>query len=463
MSKRLVSVAVLLFACVLLAVGLALIGQGRASAQSDETKEAEAPLPVVQESKKEYAGPDCSNTWVVTTGAITQATTNIGQSCDDCVTTIPLPFAVKLYNQIFSTVNVGSNGNLQFTTAETTFTNACLPITGLGVALMPHWDDLRTTVQTGCAAFPNGCGVFTSVTGTAPNRVFNIEWQATYFSNASQTANFEVKLYENNTNTNTVFHFVYGTVAQFGAGATIGAKNSTGSSTQYSCNQSTIVSGRLLVWTWAGCIATSTPTRTRTRTPTPTGTYAIHTNTPTPTTCPITFSDVQPTDFFYESVRYLYCMGYISGYGDNTFRPFNNTTRGQLSKIIVLAEGWPLYTPPTPTFSDVPTSHTFFAYIETAFLRGIISGYADGTFKPGNDVTRGQLSKIIVLAENWPLINPPKPTFIDVPVANPFFRHVETAFDRGIISGYADGTFRPNTNATRGQICKIVYNAIHSP
>ena len=49
--------------------------------------------------------------------------------------------------------------------------------------------------------FPGGtCGVFTSVSGTAPNRIFNIEWRAVYFADTSATANFEARLYENDPN-----------------------------------------------------------------------------------------------------------------------------------------------------------------------------------------------------------------------------------------------------------------------
>ena len=44
--------------------------------------------------------------------------------------------------------------------------------------------------------------------------------------------------------------------------------------------------------------------------------------------------------------------------------------------------------------------------------------------------------------------------------ASPSFCFVEIALAHGVISGYSDGTFRPGNNATRGQICKIVYNAI---
>jgi hypothetical protein len=184
------------------------------------------------------------------------------------------------------------------------------------------------------------------------------------------------------------------------------------------------------------------------------------TPTITATPCSITFADVQVTDYFYEPVQYLYCRGVISGYDDNTFRPYNNTTRGQLTKIVVLAEGWGLYTPASPTFTDVPADHPFFAYVETAAIHVIISGYDDNTFRPGNNVTRGQLSKIVVLAQSWEITPGGEPHFTDVPTDHPFFAYIETAYQHGIISGYDDSTFRPGNSATRGQISKIVYLAV---
>jgi hypothetical protein len=156
-------------------------------------------------------------------------------------------------------------------------------------------------------------------------------------------------------------------------------------------------------------------------------------------------------------------MGAVSGYGDNTFRPFNNTTRGQLAKIVVLAKGWPIFTPASPTFTDVQEDHPFFQFVETAYNQGIISGYSDATFRPYNDVTRGQLAKIVVMAEQWEIDTTGAPHFSDVPADHPFYSFIETAFNRGVISGYTGGTFRPAANATRGQICKIVYMAVTAP
>jgi hypothetical protein len=231
--------------------------------------------------------------------------------------------------------------------------------------------------------------------------------------------------------------------------ATVGVQRDAATTfyfTQFECNTAnTIHTGLRLTFMPAACIATPTLTPTHTVTP-----------------CPMNFSDVNPPDYFYEAVRYLFCDGVISGYSDGTFRPYNNATRGQLCKIIVLARHWPIDTTGGPHFSDVPTTHAFYQYVETAFNHGVISGYEDGTFRPQNNVTRGQITKIVVLAMGWAL-DCPTQHFSDVPPSHAFYCYVETAYSHGIISGYDDGTFRPQNNATRGQISKIVYEAVTRP
>ena len=178
----------------------------------------------------------------------------------------------------------------------------------------------------------------------------------------------------------------------------------------------------------------------------------------------MSFRDVLPADWFYGYVRYLYCRGAVSGYGDGTFKPYNNTTRGQLCKIVVLGFGQTIYTPPTPTFRDVPANDVFYPFVETAYHNNLVTGYSCGgtclEFRPGNLVTRGQLSKIVVIAAGWPLLDPAEGHFSDVPPGSVFYRFVETAFEHGIISGYGDNTFRPGNNATRAQISKIVSLAL---
>jgi len=183
------------------------------------------------------------------------------------------------------------------------------------------------------------------------------------------------------------------------------------------------------------------------------------------TECNSNFYDVPPSEYFAVAVRYLYCHGILGGYSDGSFRPYANTTRGQLAKMIVLAEGWTISTPSTPTFRDVVAGSAFFDYVETAYAHSAISGYICGPgcleFRPSADITRAQLCKILVQAQGWPANTQGGPHFGDVPYGDPFYDYIETAVNHSIISGYSDGTFHPSNPATRGQICKVLYNALN--
>jgi hypothetical protein len=176
--------------------------------------------------------------------------------------------------------------------------------------------------------------------------------------------------------------------------------------------------------------------------------------------CAARFADVCPDHWAYTFIDFLAQRGIISGYSDNTFRPNNTATRAQLSKMVVVARGWPLLNPATPSFSDVPPNYPFYTHIETAKAHGVISGYSDRTFRPGNNVTRSQSTKMVVTAFGWAIDTSGGPHFVDVPPSDPFYGFVETAFNRGIVSGYGN-TFRPGLNVTRAQISKMLYLAMN--
>jgi hypothetical protein len=102
--------------------------------------------------------------------------------------------------------------------------------------------------------------------------------------------------------------------------------------------------------------------------------------------------------------------------------------------------------------------------------QGILGGYADGTFRPSNLLTRGQLAKLVANAAGY--AEPPATqTFADVPPSQTFYAVIERLAQRGLINGYACGStsepcdaqrrpyFRPSAPVTRGQIAKIVAGA----
>src|SRR5262245_25056007 len=221
-------------------------------------------------------------------GSIVPGTVDIGNHGDDQVSTVALPFPYSVYDQTFNAVNLSSNGNAQFTTTDTFWVNSCpLPWTTHDYTVFHYWDDQRTDANSGCAGFPGGtCGIFTSVTGSAPNRIFNIEWRTVYFADTTQTANHELRLYEGQSR----FDVIYGSVAMGNTSATAGVQKNDTTFDQYFCNGSGGAATGGQSYTLQTCgTPTPTPTATATVTPTvtPTATAtatatALPRSTPTP-------------------------------------------------------------------------------------------------------------------------------------------------------------------------------------
>jgi hypothetical protein len=221
------------------------------------------------------------------TQAIVPGTTDIGNHGDDTVTTIALPFSYTLYDQTFTSINLSSNGNAQFVTTDAAFTNQCLPWTTHNYTILPYWDDLYLV--------NSGFGIFTSISGSAPNRIFNIEWRAQYFP-GSGSANLELRLYEGQTR----FDVIYGTVTNGNTSATAGVQKNDTAFDQYFCNGAGQPATGAQSYILTPCSQTPTPTPTGTPSPTPTAT-ATATGSPsaTPTataTCPpVTYTTTTTT------------------------------------------------------------------------------------------------------------------------------------------------------------------------
>ena len=178
--------------------------------------------------------------------------------------------------------------------------------------------------------------------------------------------------------------------------------------------------------------------------------------TPAPTPCGVEFEDVPPTHWAGGFISDLACGGIVSGYADGTFRPQNPTTRAQLTKMLALAEGWELASPALATFSDVPPSHIFFRYVETAVREGVVSGSSGALFRPDGHVTRAQVAKMLSRARGWSLDPEETVTLCDVPRSHWAWEHIQASIARGAFRGYADGCFYPDAVATRAQLAKVL-------
>jgi len=376
-----------------------------------------------------------------------------------------MPFPVQLYDRTFTQGYANSNGSFIFGPATASLYNGCLPDRNQQYAVIVYQNDLCTTSCGGQTC--TTCGIFTAVTGTAPNRQFVIEWRAITFDPAlGGNANFEIVLNEGSSTVTTI----YGANGDDGANEVAGIQQTSDTRwTQYSCDTPDLTAGLRVDYVLSAC-PTPTPGPSATATSTP----GI---TPTETPCPINFSDVPIEYWAYGYIKWAACHGIISGYADGTFHPEASITRAQVVKQIALAAGWSLISPATPTFSDVPPSFWAYSYVETAAAHGVISGYADGTFRPNAFVTRAQLAKILILARGYTLVSPATPTFNDVPPSYWAYTYIETAFTHNVIGGYdclrltptpspppgPCREYRPANLATRAQFSKMLFQAYAVP
>ncbi|HKP53613.1 MAG TPA: S-layer homology domain-containing protein [Chloroflexia bacterium] len=423
------------------------------------------------------------------TGTIVPGTADIGNHCEDCVTFINLPFPVQLYDRTFTGANISSNGVVELQGSFNDYLNRCLPslIAPSTYAIFAYWDD-QITLQ-------NDNGIYTSITGTAPNLIFNIEFRTCQWliDNCTYELYYEVRLYEAaGPGGQSHFDIVYGTMQGTGSSATIGVERDNTYYTQFSCNTQMSLTGLLLTFTLPPC-ATATPTpmqpaNTATRVPTSTPTIAatsaasattqaaspspspettvIATSTSTSTTpipCMIVFTDVPPTGTFYPYIRCLACRGILSGYpcggegepcdsrGNPYFRPNNDITRGQIAKVVSNAAGFS-EDPGPQVYEDVGATSTFYTWINRLSNRGHMGGYTCGTipeepcvppdnrpyFRPFANATRGQLAKIVSNAAGV-VGDPANHFYTDVPLDHPFYVWIMRLTNLGVMSGYLCG------------------------
>ncbi len=118
------------------------------------------------------------------------------------------------------------------------------------------------------------------------------------------------------------------------------------------------------------------------------------------------FTDVPASNFAYLYIESGFHAGILSGFDQasctahgvayHCYLPNLAITRAQLTKLVVGAAHYPLYTPTSgQTFNDVPPHSIFYAFVETAHQKGVINGYPDGGFRPNNSIRRDEMAQIV--------------------------------------------------------------------
>ena len=170
------------------------------------------------------------------------------------------------------------------------------------------------------------------------------------------------------------------------------------------------------------------------------------------------FTDVPPTKHFAQAVNDLAARNIIGGYPDGTYKPGNNITRGQAAAIIAKMIKLDTNNVKNPGFKDVSTANGYYNAIAALAEAGIIGGYEDGRYGPNDPVKRGQFASILVKAFDLPRYNAFQihNPFKDVNITQSHGQNILILYKMGITTGTLPNKFSVNEPVTRGQAAKLI-------
>ena len=148
-------------------------------------------------------------------------------------------------------------------------------------------------------------------------------------------------------------------------------------------------------------------------------------------------------------------VAYIMGYPDGTVQPKGEITRAEACTIffrLLTDSSRDYYFSKTNDYTDVNAGDWFNNAISTLSNAGIVTGYNDGTFRPNQPITRGEMAKIIA---NFANLNKGTKSFTDLS-GHWSKTYVELAAGNGWIAGYPDGSFRPDQKITRAETVTMI-------
>ena len=152
-------------------------------------------------------------------------------------------------------------------------------------------------------------------------------------------------------------------------------------------------------------------------------------------------------------------IAYISGYPNGSVGPNKNISRSEVAAIfyrLLTDDARKLNAAKGTSFSDVKENAWYAESVATLAKMGILKGYADGTFKPDSPVSRAEFATI---ASRFDKLESGNKRFSDVAASHWAYAAISSAAEKGWVNGYEDGTFRPEKAITRAEVAKLT-NAV---
>lgn len=151
---------------------------------------------------------------------------------------------------------------------------------------------------------------------------------------------------------------------------------------------------------------------------------------------------------------------YVTGYEDNTIKPDNNITRAEAAALISrISSGFDSGKDyDVSKFADVDSNAWFAKNVGYAAENNIVSGYEDDTFRPENTITREEFAAMICRFMKYD--TNASEVFSDVPAQHWAAPYIAAMKANGIISGYEDGSFGLGKNITRAEAIAMINRAL---
>ncbi|MDI7744030.1 S-layer homology domain-containing protein [Lysinibacillus fusiformis] len=143
----------------------------------------------------------------------------------------------------------------------------------------------------------------------------------------------------------------------------------------------------------------------------------------------------------------------------NTKKLFNVALASAMATGAVVAAAPSATEAATVTFKDLDAKNTHYNTIMNLVERGVVKGYEDKTFKPGQSLNRMHAALILATILDLDTKNVTDPKFKDVPKSHPYYGAIAALANKGYIKGFPDGTYGTTQTLTRGQMAKILTNA----
>ncbi|GAA1666804.1 hypothetical protein GCM10010977_06680 [Citricoccus zhacaiensis] len=181
--------------------------------------------------------------------------------------------------------------------------------------------------------------------------------------------------------------------------------------------------------------------------------------------CKQDFTDVAPKTTFYAHVTWMACAGLSKGYADHSFGVYREITRKEAAVMVYRMSGASHDPGTARDFADVTprSGDEGFTAISWMHEQEIVRGYVNEgqeypSFKPGQSISRAELASYLFrFAGDADYTAPAKAAFRDVPTTAARYRDISWLVENEMVSGYADGAFRPGRAVQRGETAKYLY------